>query len=73
MADIKIPLLKYIRKYFPQTSLGTGNYWAKAGLSGRGPLAGKIEKILGRWYVIESQDMDIARILKDIDKRLRHG
>jgi len=72
MAEIKIPLDEYMREYFPKTSLSTARYWATAGVKGRGPFAGKIEKIMGRWYVCEYKDTTIEEILKNIDMEVRH-
>ncbi len=75
MAKIKIQLAEYIREYFPKTSLSTARYWAEVGVKGMGPLAGKIEKILGRWYVCEYKEDNypiIDNILKDIDRSFKH-
>jgi hypothetical protein len=73
---MKVPLLNYIRRNYPETSPSTARYWAKLAVEeGRGPLAGIIERIVGRWYVIEnlSQFSDVVEIAKDIDKRVKYG
>lgn len=76
MTEIKIPLLKYIRRNYPETSFTTARYWAKLAVEeGRGPLAGIVERILGRWYVVDelSKDPDVVEIAKDIDNRIKYG
>jgi hypothetical protein len=75
MPEIKIPLAEYVKEYFPKTSLSTARYWAEAGVKGKGPFAGKIIKILGRWYVCEYKEDNysiIDNILKDIDRSFKH-
>lgn len=72
----KIPLQKFRDREYPLTPKSTIHYWAEEGyFHNRGPLAGLVEKIGGRWYVKMSAISDSAdRVVTDIiAKIIREG
>lgn len=64
----EIPLQKFREIEYPMTPKSTVHFWAtEAYFKNRGPLAGRIKKILGRWYVATSNDDTVVEeILKNI-------
>lgn len=68
---MKIPLREYMKTEYPLTKKATAHYWAVQGYyNNAGPLAGKISKEGGRWYVKISQDTTVNQILESIKMQL---
>jgi hypothetical protein len=66
-----IPLQKFREIAFPLTPKSTMNFWAKlAYFRNEGPLAGRISKIRGRWYVQISEDCVVNGIKEQIRESL---
>ena len=62
-----IPLQKFREVEYPLTPKSTMHYWAVEGYyRNSGPLAGRVEKIGGRWYVKLSSDHVVSNIVNDI-------
>jgi hypothetical protein len=63
-----IPLQKYCDIEFPLTPKSTRHLWAEMGFyRNEGPLAGKIRRIGGRWYVeMASDDVVVEGILNHV-------
>lgn len=56
------------------TPKSTIHFWAtEAYFHNRGPLAGRVKKIFGRWYVSISSDDNVAQNIIDNIKKLANG
>ena len=66
-----ISLRKYIEVEYPLTSKSTYTYWANQALyQGRGPLAGKVKRVGGRWYIELNRDKVVSGIVEDIKSQI---
>ena len=66
----KIPLQRFAGIEFPMTAKSTLHLWAVQGYwQNRGPFAGRITRVGGRWYILETDhgkavDSIVADIVK---------
>jgi hypothetical protein len=63
-----IPLQKYGEEEYPMTPKSTLHYWATTGYyKNEGPLAGRVKRMGGRWYVsIGSDDPVVDDVVNSI-------
>jgi hypothetical protein len=69
-----IPLKKYIEIEYPMTPKSTYEYWATlAFYHNKGPLAGMVKRVSGRWYVTLSRDEVVSNIINSVKELVTNG
>ena len=68
----EIPFHLYVKEHFPRTSKSTVHYWAvQAFYHNKGPFAGRITRMGGRWYYKVNEDPVVCDVVKKVKETLR--